>query len=121
MKAPDPKTKPLKIQRLPELRTLRIEWADGYTCEMSYEYLRKCCPCATCNHTRSEARDGLRVVTEGPPPSELQIQEISLVGTYAVNFLWSDGHNTGIYSFRLLRELCPHEGEGPDAVRLETL
>ena len=31
---------------------------------------------------------------------------VSIVGRYALNFRWSDGHETGIYSFRYLRELC---------------
>lgn len=121
MKQPDPKTKPLKIQRLPEAQALRVEWADGHNCEMSYDYLRGSCPCAACNHSRSEAEKGLRVVSEESSSSNLQIEEISLVGTYAVNFLWSDGHDTGIYTFRFLRELCPHEGPGADeATRMET-
>jgi DUF971 family protein len=36
---------------------------------------------------------------------ELTIADISIVGRYALNFRWSDGHETGIYSFRYLREL----------------
>jgi DUF971 family protein len=36
---------------------------------------------------------------------ELTISDLSLVGRYAINFRWSDGHETGIYSFRYLREL----------------
>lgn len=121
MKTPDPKTKPLKIQRLAESQTLRIEWADGHVCEMAYDYLRRACPCASCNHSRQEAEKGLRVVSEEAPSGLLQVDEISLVGTYAVNLGWSDGHDTGIYTFRFLRELCPHEGPGPEeATRMET-
>jgi DUF971 family protein len=36
---------------------------------------------------------------------ELTIADISIVGRYALNFRWSDAHETGIYSFRYLREL----------------
>jgi DUF971 family protein len=39
-------------------------------------------------------------------PDELVIGDIAIVGRYALTFRWSDGHETGIYSFRLLRELC---------------
>jgi DUF971 family protein len=42
---------------------------------------------------------------------ELTIRDLSLVGRYALNFKWSDGHDSGIYSFRYLREL----GQGADA------
>jgi len=41
---------------------------------------------------------------------DLEIKDLSLVGRYALNFQWSDGHQTGIYSFKYLRELC----EGQD-------
>jgi DUF971 family protein len=40
----------------------------------------------------------------------IEIRDISVVGRYALNFRWSDGHETGIYSFRYLRELCETEG-----------
>jgi DUF971 family protein len=111
MRPPDLTTKPLKIQRLQESQTLRIEWADDHHCEMPYGDIRKACPCTTCTHEREEADQGLIVVREvAPHDSPLQINEISLIGAYAVNLAWSDGHDSGIYSFRLLRELCPHGG-----------
>jgi len=34
------------------------------------------------------------------------------VGNYAVSLTWKDGHNTGIYPFRLLRRLCPCDACG---------
>jgi DUF971 family protein len=121
MKEPDPKTKPLKIQRLPDNHTLRVEWADGHVCEITYDYLRSACPCASCNHSRQEADKGLRIISEEAPSTPLQIGEISLVGTYAVNLAWSDGHDTGIYTFRFLRDLCPHGGPGAaEATRMKT-
>lgn len=120
MKSPDPATTPLKIQRLPEEQTLRVEWANEHICEMPYDYLRRACPCAICNKDRNEATKGLRVVTEETDRSSLQIDEISLVGTYAVKLAWSDGHDTGFYSFRFLRALCPHDGGGAEAIRFET-
>jgi ATP-binding protein involved in chromosome partitioning len=35
---------------------------------------------------------------------------IRYVGRYALKFEWSDGHSTGIYPFRYLRDLAPVEG-----------
>jgi DUF971 family protein len=37
---------------------------------------------------------------------DLTISDVSIVGRYALNFRWSDGHDTGIYSFQYLREVC---------------
>jgi DUF971 family protein len=34
------------------------------------------------------------------------------VGNYAVSPTWADGHSTGIFSFRLLRDLCPCDEDG---------
>ena len=42
----------------------------------------------------------------------IEIRDISIVGRYALNFRWSDGHETGIYSFRYLRELCETQDAG---------
>ena len=50
---------------------------------------------------------------------KIEIRDISIVGRYALNFRWSDGHETGIYSFRYLRELC--ESQGAEAVSEENL
>jgi DUF971 family protein len=41
-----------------------------------------------------------------------ELVHVDGVGNYAVSFTWADGHSTGIYSFRLLRELCPCEACG---------
>ncbi|MFQ6673118.1 MAG: gamma-butyrobetaine hydroxylase-like domain-containing protein, partial [Candidatus Tectimicrobiota bacterium] len=63
---------------------------------------------------------GFRVLTTEAPHGPLQIDEISLVGAYAVRLTWSDGHDTGFYSFRFLRALCPHEGGATEGIRFET-
>ena len=48
--------------------------------------------------------------------ADLTAEDYLLVGQYAVQFLWSDAHYTGIYPFDLLRKLCPCEdcGELPE-------
>jgi DUF971 family protein len=42
-------------------------------------------------------------------PEGIHPAEISPVGNYAIQIVWSDGHSTGIYSFDLLRKICPCE------------
>jgi DUF971 family protein len=83
----------------------RVEWADGRVCRYRAAALRRACPCAQCVNEWT----GERVLRGETVPEELTIASAELVGRYALNFRWSDGHQTGIYSFRLLRELC--EGE----------
>jgi DUF971 family protein len=53
---------------------------------------------------------GERVLKPDSISETIEIRDISVVGRYALNFRWSDGHETGIYSFRYLRELCESQG-----------
>ena len=81
---------------------LRITWADSHVCRYAALELRRACPCAQCVNEWT----GQRVLEPEAVSDQIQINEIAIVGRYALNFRWSDGHETGIYSFRLLRELC---------------
>ncbi len=82
--------------------TLRISWADNSECLYRAADLRRACPCAQCVNEWT----GERVLKSDTVSEELEINDMSIVGRYALNFRWSDGHETGIYSFRYLRELC---------------
>ena len=68
--------------------------------------LRRSCPCAQCVNEWT----GQRVLKPESISENIEIRDLSIVGRYALNFRWSDGHETGIYSFRYLRELCESQG-----------
>ncbi len=74
--------------------SLRVTWGDG-----------RACPCAQCVNEFT----GERVLRPEAVSDALLMENVELVGRYALTFRWSDGHETGIYSFRYLRQLC--EGE----------
>jgi DUF971 family protein len=80
---------------------LRITWADTVVSVYTAAELRRACPCAQCVNEWT----GQRMLKPENVSEELTIGDISIVGRYALNFRWSDGHQTGIYSFRYLREL----------------
>ena len=81
---------------------LRITWEDGHFSPFNAEYLRGYCPCAGCQgHGRA------RWELEFHPAPGVTFDEMAPIGAYAVGFVFSDGHSTGIYSFELLRSLCP--------------
>ncbi len=90
------------VQRSPG--ELAIEWNDGHRGRHLLETLRAECPCASC---RAEAETE-RGATLLPIliPGKFTLQEIKLVGSYAIQLLWGDGHQTGIYTFQFLRDLC---------------
>jgi DUF971 family protein len=81
---------------------LRITWADDHVCHYTAPMLRRVCPCAQCVNEWT----GQRTLKPETISDELTIKDLAIVGRYALNFKWSDNHETGIYSFRLLRELC---------------
>jgi DUF971 family protein len=89
-----------------------ITWADGHQSHYDFAYLREECPCATCNDERGKKQAFGAVATS--PSAVLPMfkpkpraQSATVVGNYAVQFNFSDGHSTGIYSYDYLRSICP--------------
>jgi DUF971 family protein len=96
---------PLRIHADREGRTLEIAWGDGHSTTYDFERLRWLCPCAYC---RGEA--GLPGWLDSAPtlsPEQTRLVDIVLVGQYAVDPTWGDGHHTGYYTYAALREHCP--------------
>ncbi len=101
---------PIDIKKTSE-NQLTIVWDDGHESSFTMKMLRKECPCATCKNARSSQSQGsLKVLSPGEIILDnIQIKEAEIVGRYAVQFIWSDGHHEGIYAFDMLRELCECE------------
>jgi DUF971 family protein len=85
--------------------SLRVTWADGRVCQYEAARLRRVCPCAQCVNEWT----GQRTLKPDNVSDEVQIADLTIVGRYALNFRWSDGHETGIYSFQYLRDLCEQQ------------
>ena len=94
---------PTKLE-LTNSRQLRIEWSDGQMRQYGFHELRSACPCATCREKRSAPQTTLPILGDAAPPP-LAINGMKPVGSYAYSIDWSDGHNTGIFTYKLLREL----------------
>jgi DUF971 family protein len=80
---------------------LGITWKDGHRSVYSLQHLRASCPCATCNDIRTKF--GPLVINR----DTIKAKGIEPVGRYALQVLWNDGHQTGIYAWEFLREICP--------------
>ena len=78
---------------------LAIEWADGIETILSAVELRSFCPCAHC----VDELTGRRVHDPATVPADLLTEEVTLVGHYALAIRFTDGHDTGIYTFDHLR------------------
>jgi DUF971 family protein len=101
--------RPLNIEVDIKQREVRITWADGYRSVYTLDYLRKICPCAVCNEQRRN-QDPLRVLRPDQVVMKAELRPdhpAEMVGNYALQFFWADGHNTGIYSYEFLRQKSP--------------
>jgi len=84
---------------------LALRWSDGIESYLPLEMLRRACPCASCGGEPDVLGNILRPdVIYNAQSFELQGWEI--VGGYAIQPRWGDGHRTGIYSFQYLRRLA---------------
>lgn len=92
---------------------ITIDWKDGHASTYGLVYLRDKCPCATCtgaHGTPPRQPEAAQPQANTPFPMfkpALKMLNAEPVGAYAVRIYWSDGHNTGIYSYDHLRSICP--------------
>jgi Mrp family chromosome partitioning ATPase/DUF971 family protein len=77
-----------------------VSWPDGTKGYVAHRELRAACHCANC----VDERTGERILRVEDIPDDIAALEIEPLGNYAVRISWSDGHNTGIYPYALLRE-----------------
>jgi DUF971 family protein len=114
LQAPSAATDPQSVKvHLTTGQGVDIVWKDGHQSHYSFIYLRDACPCAMCEDERGKT--GRR--RGDPAPSSITALPIfkaaarpvsaEAVGKYAIKFSWNDGHDLGIYSWALLREICP--------------
>lgn len=118
---------PRRIHADRQAGSLEIEWPDEHVTHYDFVTLRWLCPCAFC---RGEA--GIPGWLDSNPtltPAQTELTDIQLVGSYALQPTWADGHHTGFYTFARLREECPcpedterrrraHAGHDPGQRRL---
>ena len=81
---------------------ISVEWADGHMSSYEAKHLRVSCACAECIEEWSHRQ----ILDPATVPADIRAEDYLMVGQYAVQFLWSDAHYTGIYPFDMLRSLC---------------
>jgi DUF971 family protein len=79
---------------------LRIAWHGGPETVLPALRLRDLCPCAGC----VEEGTGRKLLDPATIPADVRPVKIEPVGNYAIQITWTDGHSTGIYSWRTLRD-----------------
>ena len=97
--------RPTEIKLHQKSRVLEIAFADGKTFMLPCEFLRVYSPSA---EVRGHG-PGQEVLQMGK--RTIEITAIEPVGTYAIQPRFSDGHNTGIYSWEVLYDYGLHQEE----------
>jgi DUF971 family protein len=92
--------RPIRFAAFPN-GELGIVWADQRESYYPGHALRCACACAGC----IDERTGQKLLQEERVPRDVKPVELHPVGNYGISIRWSDGHDTGIYTFERLREL----------------
>lgn len=90
-------------------RALVVEWDDGSRSEFPIPFLRKMSPSAEQRELRREMEQNPLVVLPASMASSAPLTAVDaeLVGGYAIRIRFSDGHDTGIFTWEYLREIDP--------------
>lgn len=81
-----------------------MAWDDGARSRYDGAALRWACPCAECRGEMGVP--GRLAHVSDLPEDELTLDQVGLIGQYALQISFRSGHGTGIYSFKYLRDLA---------------
>ena len=95
-------------------RLIKITWADGHESRFPFDGLRTICPCVMCKggHARMGAPADPCAVRDAAA-TELQLLGLQAMGSYALQISWSDGHDSGIFTWEFLRLADPENCDMP--------
>ncbi len=99
----DNRLEPQSVQL--DTSVITVQWKDGHRSVYSCRELRLRCPCAQCVDEWS----GAARLDPASVPAGIHAVDHMPIGRYAVQFLWSDAHYTGLYTHEFLRAACPCE------------
>jgi DUF971 family protein len=83
-------------------REVEFTWPGGVKVAVPSRQLREGCPCAGC----VEEFTGRKLLDPATIPADIRPDRIEPVGNYAIRIVWSDGHDTGLYTWQTLRAAC---------------
>jgi len=91
---------PTDIQAQVEQQLLVVSWGSRQV-DFPFVFLRGQCACAQCVNEWT----GERILDPDSISAEIVVDKMEMVGSYAVRIHWSDGHNSGLYTWERLVEL----------------
>ena len=101
--------KPTEITADRKAATVTITWDNDSTCVYPFSLLRNACPCADCrgghDNMKSEPDENVFSIPLMDAKNS-QLEDIKAVGSYAIQFVWGDGHSAGLFDWKFLNTLC---------------
>lgn len=99
--------RPTNVTADRERHVLTIQWNDGRECRYSFAGLRAVCPCVLCQGGHANmGRPADKLLLLKSQNDMLNLDAATAVGSYAIQFAWNDGHDSGIYTWNYLYEAC---------------
>jgi DUF971 family protein len=95
---------PIGVELDETARRMRIRWDDGHLGEWEWTALRRACPCALCAGEGNIP--GVMTLDTFLTEDQTRIKEVRWIGRYALAPIWADGHDTGLFPYIKLRQLC---------------
>ena len=88
---------------------LDVEWSDGHRVHYPIAWLRKMSPSADSRELRRQIEENPLTVLPAGSSEPIAAESIEPVGNYAIRIRFNDGHASGIFSWKYLREIDPSE------------
>lgn len=96
---------PVKIRLRLASRLVTLEYEDGTSFDLPFEYLRVFSPSAEVRG-HGPGQEVLQIGKEN-----VRVESIEPVGNYALRLFFDDGHNTGLYTWEYLYELGRNQAD----------
>lgn len=91
---------------------LAVAWNDGTESFLGLEALRRNCPCAMCGG-EPDVLGRVELPEVSYTAQSFKLRGWQIVGGYAVQPAWEDGHSTGLYTFPYLRKIADAASASP--------
>ena len=84
--------------------SLALAWSDGTESFLDLAHLRRACPCASCGG-EPDVLGNVMMPDVSYTPESFELRGWQIIGGYAIQPTWADGHGTGLYTFPYLQRL----------------
>ncbi|MGE4488197.1 MAG: P-loop NTPase [Kiritimatiellales bacterium] len=85
-----------------DTKAITLSWPGGETVSVPNKILRQACSCALCVDEMTNAP----ILDPKTVPDDIHALKVGVIGNYAITVDWSDGHNTGFFPYKTIRELA---------------